>query len=45
MKVMPKRQPPGWAEFRRHVTKKNELKDKLIIKGIRSISTQVHEEM
>ena len=47
MTVMPKRQPPpGWAEFRRHVTKKdNDPIDKLIIKGIRSISTQEYEEM
>ena len=47
--VMPKRQPsPGWAEFRRHVTKMNKDNDpidKLIIKGIRSISTQEYEEM
>ena len=46
--VMPKRQPPpGWAEFRRCVTKKNnnEPIDKLIIKGIRSIYTQEYEEM
>ena len=46
-KVMPERQPlPGWAEFRRWVTKKNnEPIDKLIIKGIRSISTQEYEKM
>ena len=46
--VMPKRQlPPSWAEFRRCVTKKNDNDpiDKLIIKGIRSISTQEFEEM
>ena len=47
--VMPKRQPtPGWAEFRRHVTKKNkdnEPIDKLIIKGIKCISMQEFEEM
>ena len=46
--VMPKRQPPpGWAEFRRHVTKKNDNDsiDKLIIKGMRSISMQEFEEM
>ena len=45
---MPKRQPlPGWAEFRRHVTKKNDNDpiDKIIIKGIISISTQEFEEM
>ena len=45
---MPKRQPPsGWAEFRRYVTKKNDNDPigKLIIKGIRSISTQEYEEM
>ena len=44
---MPKRQPPpGWAQFRRHVTKKdNGPIDKLIIKGIRFISTQEYEEM
>ena len=46
--VMPKRQPfPGWVEFRRCVTKKkdNDPIDKLIIKGIRSISMQEFEEM
>ena len=45
--VMPKRQPPsGWAEFRRCVTgKDNDPIDKLIIKGIRSISTQEYEKM
>ena len=46
---MPKRQPPpGWAEFRRCVTKTNKDNDpidKLIIKGIRSISTQEYEDM
>ena len=45
---MPKRQPPpAWAEFRRCVTKKNDNNpiDKLIIKGIRSISMQEYEEM
>ena len=46
---MPKRQPlPGWAEFRRCVTKKNNNDgpiDKLIIKGIRSTSTQKCEEV
>ena len=47
MTVMPKSQPPPcWAEFRRCVTKKdNDVIDKLIIKGIRSISTQEYEEM
>ena len=49
MTVMPKRQPPpGWTEFRRCVTKKNndnDPTDKLIIKLIRSISTQELEEM
>ena len=43
---MPKRQPPpGWAEFRKQVTKKNndnDSIDKIIIKGI---STQEFEEM
>ena len=45
--VMSKRQPPpGWAEFRRHVTKKNnDPIDKLIIKRIRYISTKEYEEM
>ena len=47
MTVMPKRQPsPGWAEFRRCVTKKNnDSIDKLMLKGIRSISRQEYEEM
>ena len=42
MTVMPKRQPsPGWAEFRKQVTKNNKDNDpidKIIIKGIRSIT-------
>ena len=47
MTVMPKRQPPpGWVEFRRCVTKKNKYPiDKLMIKGIRSISTQEYDKM
>ena len=55
--VIPIRQPPpGWVEFRRCVTKQNntnECKDlreenpieKLIIRGIRSITTKEFEEM
>ena len=55
--VMPVRQPPpGWIEFRKHMIKQmkiNECEDlreenpieKLIIKGIRSITTKEFEEM
>ena len=46
---MQKRQPnPGWTEFRRCVTKTNkdnDHRDKLVIRGIRFISTQEYEEM
>ena len=54
MTMMPKRQPPpGWVEFRKQMTKNNskdEFKDnnpidKIIIKGIRSITTKEFEEM
>ena len=49
MTVMPKRQPPpSWVEFRRQVTKNNKDNDpidKMIIKGIRSITTKEFEEM
>ena len=55
--VVPIRQPPpGWVEFRRCVTKQNETNEhedlreenpiqKLIIGGIRSMSTKEFEEM
>ena len=52
--VIPKRQPPpGWVEFKRQVTKNknsDEFRDnnhieKLIIKGIRSITTKEFKEM
>ena len=49
MTVMPKKQPPpGWTEFRKCVTKNNNDNDpidKLIIKGIRSITMKEFEEM
>ena len=47
---MPKRQPPpSWVEFRRQATRNNsndnDAIDKLIIKGIRSITMMEFEEM
>ena len=50
MTVMPKRQPPpGWVEFRKQATRNNSNDndpiEKIIIKGIRSITTKEFEEM
>ena len=57
VKVVPIRQPlSGWVEFRRCVTKQNKINEckdlreenpikKLIIRGIRSITTKEFEEM
>ena len=50
MTVMPKRQPcPGWVEFRKQATKNNSNDndpiDKIIIKGITSITMTEFEEM
>ena len=55
--LVPIRQPPpGWMEYRRHVVNQSKTNghrktrdenpiDKIIIKGIRSISTKEFEEM
>ena len=50
MTMMPKRQPsPGWVEFRKQTTRNNSNDndpiDKIIIKGIRSITMKEFKEM